>query len=675
MKIAIVLHQFLPRYTTGTELYVCALAERLRARDVVVEVFTGEDDGRSLLAAQRYTHAGLEVHRFTHHRSLEPEPIRATYDSPLAAAAFGRFLERFQPDVVHVFHLLGLGGGVLDAAYRREIPYVVHLMDYWLLCPRTQMLDFEGALCSGPRDPARCARCAGEVDGSFQHLAAALAAGDPPAGGCAPDLEQVAARWPFLQERLLRAARLVSPSRYLRDRFADNGVDPARIEVLPYGVDVSSMAPEARPREPERVRFGYLGNLATFKGAHLALQAFTRLEGPDLRLAVYGDFFFREAAQIAACRALVERDPRIEMNGPFPHPEIGPILASLDAVIVPSLWHENTPFVVLEARRAGVPVIGSRVGGIEEVLEDGVDGLLFQRGNVEDLARQMARFAAGEVQLAVRADALPTLDANADALLACYRELAAARVPPDPAVVAGIDAALHENLFRVVEGLAARLDRLGARGGSDREIVAAIDQAARLTSELEGHRRALAEQTAIHRRLREDVAAMEARHGEELARHRQALRTLEADLAAHREALAEREADLAGHRQALAEREADLAGHRQVAAELRRDLAGHRAVLAQREAEARGLGQALENVRADLEGHRRALALAREEAERWRALETDWREKARALEELRVAHAAAAAAAREQAARLASLESELAVLRDEVDSTAQGKNL
>jgi glycosyltransferase involved in cell wall biosynthesis len=667
MKIAIVLHQFLPRYTTGTELYVSALATRLRGRGVEVVLFTGEDDERSLLAEHAYVHEGLTVWRFTHHRSLEPEPIRATYDSPLAAAAFGRFLDRVRPDAVHAFHLMGLGGGVLDAAYRRGIPYLVHLMDYWLPCPRTQMLDFEGGLCPGPRSAARCAKCAGEVDGSYRHLAESLAAepsvealepraeeGDPAAVRCLRDFRRVERRWPYLRERLLRAARLVSPSRYLRDRFAENGIEPGRIEFLPYGVDPGH-DPGARPRiVPGRVRFGYLGNLATFKGAHLALEAFSRLEGPELRLAVHGDFFFREPRQMEACRAIVERDSRIEMKGPFPHRELGTLLGSLDAVIVPSLWHENTPFVVLEARQAGTPVIGSRVGGIEEVLRDGVDGLLFERGDVEDLARQLGRFAAGEVQLTGRPGALPTLEANVEALLALYGAAIAGRTEPDRTVVQRIEAGAGEDLFEVVEGLVERLDRLGSRSATDREIVAVIDRIGQLEADLEGHRNSIEEHVRLNERFREDVEKTEAHH-------REVVRTLQADLE--------------GHRRALAELRRECEERRRIEAELLRDLEGHRAALGEREAQVLGLEQALASVRADLDGHREALDLAREEAERWRTAEAAWRETARELERVQEAFRAAEAAGREQARRIRALEAEVAVLLDEVDSTAQGRNL
>ncbi|MBK7766259.1 MAG: glycosyltransferase [Sulfuritalea sp.] len=66
-------------------------------------------------------------------------------------------------------------------------------------------------------------------------------------------------------------------------------------------------------------------------------------------------------------------------------------MAELDVLVVPSLWHENSPLVIYSAQAARCPVIGSDVEGIAEVVRDDVDGLLFQRGNVAALMQTLLR--------------------------------------------------------------------------------------------------------------------------------------------------------------------------------------------------------------------------------------------------------------------------------------------
>src|SRR6185436_12399917 len=83
--------------------------------------------------------------------------------------------------------------------------------------------------------------------------------------------------------------------------------------------------------------------------------------------------------------------PGVRVCGGRPHRDIPAALASLDALVVPSIWEEVSPLVVWEAMLAGLPVIASRIGGIPEIVEHGRNGLLFEPGNVDDLHRTLRR--------------------------------------------------------------------------------------------------------------------------------------------------------------------------------------------------------------------------------------------------------------------------------------------
>jgi glycosyltransferase involved in cell wall biosynthesis len=84
-------------------------------------------------------------------------------------------------------------------------------------------------------------------------------------------------------------------------------------------------------------------------------------------------------------------DGRIQVHGPYERTELPAVLRAIDVLVVPSTWHENAPFVVLEARAAGLPVLASRFGGLAEVVRDGIDGELFTPGDDVDLAARMQR--------------------------------------------------------------------------------------------------------------------------------------------------------------------------------------------------------------------------------------------------------------------------------------------
>ena len=118
-------------------------------------------------------------------------------------------------------------------------------------------------------------------------------------------------------------------------------------------------------------------------------------------------------------------DRRVRFCGAFPRAQLGAVLAGLDALVVPSQWYENTPFVVLEAMAAGVPVLASDLGGIAEVVEHEHNGELFPRGDAAALARAMVRLTQQPDRLARYRAALPqvtTLHDNATRFEAFYTE-------------------------------------------------------------------------------------------------------------------------------------------------------------------------------------------------------------------------------------------------------------
>ncbi len=702
MKIVIALHQFLPRYTTGTELYVYELARVVEKMGLEVVLFTGEDDGRSFLKEHDSRYEGLRVHRFTRHHGMEADPILGEYASPLAEAAFGRFLDSVQPDLVHIFHLFGLGGGLMDAARVRGLPYVVHLMDFWFLCPRIQMLDFEGGLCPGPRSARRCARCAGEVDGNLMPLGRALeeegaleslqkkaTGGDAAAHALVQDHHHLDQRWPYLLKRLRRAARVISPSSFLRGKFIENGLEGDRIHLLRYGIDADRVSKRSRIHASHDFRFGYMGNLATFKGAHIALEAFTGLAGDRLRFDLYGDFFYREQGQMEACKTLVEGDARIEMRGPFHRRDLGKVLARIDALVVPSLWHENTPFVVLEALAAGTPVLASRVGGIEEIIREGVDGLLFERGDVEALRDRMKIVAAGEGLQDGEAASIPTLRSNAEDLVRLYREALDQDRDPDSSQTEPMDRSLVERLYRTVEALGGVFQGLGSRTRKDRDVIKAFRRAGRLEKELAGHRQSLRQHADRYRRLRDDLQEIEATYRKEIQGQALKIRTLEKDLEGHREVQdqirpeieAYREVertlrkDLDGHSAVIAEREreveeyqkvqdqirSEIEAYREVEKALRLDLEGHRTVVAERDKEVGEYRKALDTLEQDLQGHREALSHARAQADKVQPLEERLQEVQDALQEQQIA--------------MNRLTTRMKELCEGIDSSALGPNL
>ena len=165
---------------------------------------------------------------------------------------------------------------------------------------------------------------------------------------------------------LAQADRVIAPSEFIARIYREHGLPAANIVHLPYGLDpgrFASMPPRKDVRGKPHLDLGYVGSISRHKGVQVLIEAMQHVEAPNVRLHLHG----RRDSQPGFSEALIDSiaDPRITFHGAFAPAELGTVLSHLDALVVPSLWYENTPFSVLEALHAGVPVIAS--GGIGDL--------------------------------------------------------------------------------------------------------------------------------------------------------------------------------------------------------------------------------------------------------------------------------------------------------------------
>ncbi|HLU39234.1 MAG TPA: glycosyltransferase, partial [Planctomycetota bacterium] len=369
-------------------------------------------------------------------------PPLADYENPIAGRLFARHLAAGGFDLVHVFHARNVGTDAIAAPRALGVPVVVNLMDFWFLCPNFMLLRRNGDLCQGPpegglgcvpcMDPALAATVAGA--GTAQQLRAVGEGNDVLAGmrrTPAAYAHALIARKARLFAALARADAIVAPSRFLQRMFEDAGFPRGRITHVAYGVDESRLANARGEREPRApgapLRIGYVGSITPHKGLHVLVRALRRVPGDGWRLAVHGALE-THPEYTARIRRLAGTDSRIRFHGSFAPDALGVVLRSLDVVVVPSLWYENTPFSILEALAAGVPVVASDLGGISEVVEHGGNGWLFAAGDRAALTGRLAALVADPAQLdALRPAPLRSLTANVDDFAAIYRRLLGSR--------------------------------------------------------------------------------------------------------------------------------------------------------------------------------------------------------------------------------------------------------
>jgi glycosyltransferase involved in cell wall biosynthesis len=263
---------------------------------------------------------------------------------------------------------MGLPVQLLRLLRQNGIPYVVTLHDFWWVCANAQLLtNYAQQVCDGPHFWLNCGRCA---------LArAGLGAAWPAAPALAPIL---AARARLQRQALAGADRLIAPTSFVKTWHVQHGISAAQTDVLPHGIERPSLpARGGRPAGP--VRFACIGGLAWQKGVHVLIEAFARLTG-QAELWVAGDESF-DPAYVRQLRG--RAGPRVRFLGSLARAQVWECLASVDALVVPSLWYEAFSLIAHEAFAAGVPVVASRLGALAEVVSDGADGLLVPPGDVD----------------------------------------------------------------------------------------------------------------------------------------------------------------------------------------------------------------------------------------------------------------------------------------------------
>jgi len=399
VRVVIAVHHFPPRYTSGAELRAYRTAAWLQSQgqDVRVVCVEAIDAGSERgLTFEDDIYDGVPVHRLSFDLFAAPDPFRWTYDNPWIGEHLRGYLAELAPDLLHLISGYLMSGSALRAARDLQIPTVLTLTDFWFLCPRITLLRSNGRLCAPPFDAVTCARCLGEENRRYRlpgRVAPALMKAFWRAQK--PRVAQMQARMAFLGETLNRVDAIISPSRFLRDLFIEDGVAAERIVFSRQGRDFPDLTPElVEKTRPDAVylhlRIGYLGQIAPHKGVHTLFEAVRQLPGAALEVKAYGDST-PFPAYTHRLQRMARQDARLSLAGVYERTEVSRVLQGLDVVVVPSVWYENSPNTILEAFAHHTPVIVSDLGGMAELVEDGVNGLRFAPGDASSLAVKLGQ--------------------------------------------------------------------------------------------------------------------------------------------------------------------------------------------------------------------------------------------------------------------------------------------
>ena len=196
------------------------------------------------------------------------------------------------------------------------------------------------------------------------------------------------------------AARTIAVSASSYQYALRQGFDPDHLSLVPNGVPAD---PSAASRTAP-VADWTIGSIALFrprKGVETLMEAIARLRNHQLPVTLRLIGGFETAAYESHLRQLADR---LQLSSAVTwvgfSSDVQAELAKVDVMVLPSLLPEGLPMAVIEAMAGGVPVVASRVDGIVDVIDGEQDGLLFEPGNSDSLANELARLISGEVDYA-----------------------------------------------------------------------------------------------------------------------------------------------------------------------------------------------------------------------------------------------------------------------------------
>lgn len=283
--------------------------------------------------------------------------------SPEAVRSIEEIVRQERPIIAHLHNIYHqLTPSIIPVLKKYGVKVVLTLHDGKLICPNYLMLK-RGEICTGCEGrkfwkPALL-RCQGSL---LQGL-----------------LFSLEAYWHKIKRSYQGVDLFISPSQFLAD-LVNCRISAERIRVLHNGIDHEKY----QPRYQDDGYGLYLGRLSKEKGVATLLKAHQKMAG-DFSLKIAGS-------------GPLEQDLRREYGdaeflGYKSGDELNEIISRSSFVVVPSEWYENCSMVVLEAMAMGKPVIGSRIGGIPEQIEEGKTGFLFEAGNASELAAKMKMLA------------------------------------------------------------------------------------------------------------------------------------------------------------------------------------------------------------------------------------------------------------------------------------------
>lgn len=374
MKILYILHQFFPQHYTGTERLTLDLAKQIQRMGNYVSVLTYEPSSPFLKDAQEKHliqvdskaedgFSKLDDYLKKNEYQIDTVPVIAFkhVQHTLGFQIFDKRLEKHLSDIIKNFDIVHFThpmrfSSALHVCKKLGKPTILTLTDNWLLCPRG-LVTSDYQICDGPEEGKKCM--------SLCHYG-----------------DEVVSRYEEAKFFFENVDEVVTGSNFVRRTLSENNWN-REVGLITFSMDYSHVKPV---EDPDHLVLSFMGTFIWHKGLHVLIKALKMVENDRIKLKIFGRGDERDP-YVKDILNLAKDDRRIEFCGTYDYAELPDIMKEISVLVIPSSYKENFPLVMQLSLVYGKPVIASNLGGMPEVIKDGVNGHLFEPENVEQLAR------------------------------------------------------------------------------------------------------------------------------------------------------------------------------------------------------------------------------------------------------------------------------------------------
>lgn len=362
MKILIVNSLYPPDIIGGAEISTNKLAEALARRGHKIEVLTtGAVDTDEL-------YNGVLVHRrrfrniesfwkFKHSTLLKRITYKIIdYYNILNRTTLEKEISSISPDIIQINNLYGMSPIIWDVSQKLEIPIVQTLRDYYLMCPKANLMNRRGENCRKPRLVCR----------AFRH---------------------------FYRNKSHLVDAVNAPSKYTLEQFLRcNYFTRADKQVIYNAIDldIDEVVKNVKRHIDQRinrseVNFVYVGGFLETKGINVLLQAI------KLAPSNYHFHFAGRGKLQDKIEEMEQHSSNVHIHGFLNENELNNLLKEMDCLVCPSVWPEPFGRVIIDSYKAGLPVIATRCGGLPELIDDGITGIIVNPNSSEELQKAFSQ--------------------------------------------------------------------------------------------------------------------------------------------------------------------------------------------------------------------------------------------------------------------------------------------